>query len=49
METNAHYADYQGTVAGDRIGGTASNITGYDWTWDHAFQRVVNLIELQYG
>ena len=34
METNDHYADYQGTIAGDRITGTAFNITDYDWTWD---------------
>lgn len=34
METNGHYADYQGTIAGGRILGKASNITGHDWTWD---------------
>ena len=34
METNAHYADYQGTIAGGRIRGKASNIIGSDWTWD---------------
>ena len=34
METNAHYADYRGTIASGRIAGLASNITGHDWTWD---------------
>jgi uncharacterized protein (TIGR02996 family) len=34
METNAHYADYQGTIASGRILGRASNITGHEWTWD---------------
>ena len=34
METNDHYADYRGTIAGGRIIGTASNIADHDWTWD---------------
>ena len=34
METNNHYADYQGTIASERITGHASNISGHDWTWD---------------
>jgi uncharacterized protein (TIGR02996 family) len=33
METNRHYADYEGFVAGDRITGTAYNITGRRWRW----------------
>lgn len=34
METNRHYADYAGLVHGDRILGTAGNITGAAWRWD---------------
>ena len=34
METNRHYADYEGFVAGDRITGSARNITGSRWRWD---------------
>ena len=34
METNAHYADYQGTIAEGRISGKASNIVNHDWTWN---------------
>lgn len=33
METNDHYADYQGTIAGGTISGRASNIANHDWTW----------------
>lgn len=34
METNRHYADYAGTIAADRIVGTARNVGGLRWTWD---------------
>jgi uncharacterized protein (TIGR02996 family) len=33
METNDHYADYEGFVGGDLLRGTAHNITGLKWTW----------------
>ena len=34
METNNHYADYQGTIAAGTISGKASNIADRDWTWE---------------
>src|SRR5262249_41989117 len=33
METNDHYADYIGVVAGDRVGGRATNVKSLDWRW----------------
>lgn len=33
METNRHYADYEGFVGGDRINGKAKNVSGQDWRW----------------
>ncbi|MFO0925650.1 MAG: TIGR02996 domain-containing protein [Gemmataceae bacterium] len=34
MEMNRHYADYTGLIAGDRIVGSARNVTRHRWTWD---------------
>jgi uncharacterized protein (TIGR02996 family) len=36
MEMNRHYADYEGVIAGGRIIGKASNVTGQEWPWDVA-------------
>ncbi len=33
METNRHYADYEGFVGGDEIRGGARNVTGLKWRW----------------
>ena len=33
MDMNNHYSDYQGTIVGTQISGTASNTTGLKWTW----------------
>jgi uncharacterized protein (TIGR02996 family) len=33
MESNRHYADYEGFVGGDWIYGTARNVTGQRWRW----------------
>ena len=33
MQMNDRYAEYHGTIAGDRITGTARNVTGKEWTW----------------
>jgi uncharacterized protein (TIGR02996 family) len=33
METNRHYADYDGLIGGDEIRGKAENITGLRWRW----------------
>lgn len=34
MEMNRHYANYTGLIAGDRIVGTARNVTRHRWSWD---------------
>ena len=33
METNRHFADYEGVILGDRIAGEARNITETAWPW----------------
>lgn len=33
METNGHYADWKGTIRGDRMEGEAWNQQGRKWTW----------------
>lgn len=33
MDTNAHYADYFGVIAGDVIRGNARNIVHHEWRW----------------
>jgi uncharacterized protein (TIGR02996 family) len=33
METNDHYADYDGVIVGDRIRGIAHNIVRKKWAW----------------
>ena len=37
IEFNGRYAEYTGTVRGDRMAGNAINVTGLRWTW--SFQR----------
>jgi uncharacterized protein (TIGR02996 family) len=36
METNDHYADYEGVIVGDRIRGIAHNIVRKKWAWSVA-------------
>jgi len=38
IEFNNHFADYTGTLEGDLLSGTASNVKGNSWTWE--FRRV---------
>lgn len=38
IDTNNHYADYEGTLSGDTIKGTAHNVTGLKWTWEVKYQ-----------
>ena len=33
MSTSGGYSTYHGTIVGDSISGTASNIRGHSWTW----------------
>lgn len=33
LEMNQRYAEYRGVLAGNRLTGTAGNITGLTWTW----------------
>jgi hypothetical protein len=33
MDVNNKYATFNGTIAGDRMSGAASNVTGHRWTW----------------
>lgn len=33
IDTNDHYADYTGTIKGDKISGDAWNVNGLKWTW----------------
>lgn len=33
MSTSGGYATYTGTIQGDTVSGTASNISGHSWTW----------------
>jgi len=33
IDMNDHYADYDGTIEGDSISGTAHNKPGASWTW----------------
>lgn len=34
IEFNNHFADYTGTLEGDLLSGTASNVKGNSWTWE---------------
>jgi uncharacterized protein (TIGR02996 family) len=36
IETNQHYADYEGIIAANRIVGKARNVTDREWTWEVA-------------
>lgn len=38
IDTNNHYADYEGTLSGGTIKGSAHNVTGLKWTWQVHFQ-----------
>jgi uncharacterized protein (TIGR02996 family) len=33
METNRHYADYEGFIGGDEIRGSSRNVAGLKWRW----------------
>jgi len=33
VEINNHYSDYTGTIAGNEMAGTATNVTGKKWNW----------------
>jgi hypothetical protein len=33
METNRHYADYEGFIGGGEIRGRSHNVTGLKWRW----------------